>query len=391
LSPSILSPLRTRRVSTVRMPNRTITYDRSTGTGRVRYCGETCIPVGEMDEVPDGQGEMDYEQSRYVGEWDQGKRHGRGVQEWFWTRKVSAKKEKLNSTTGQMEGLPGISEEQLTKKTYHGEWVADKYCGRGVLVKHLGDRTCSVYVGKLRHECAESLAGGCRCACLGKPNGNGVEVFDLQEQQLAQVLSNIQKSHRLASLGEAVCVLGQKVELACGDEAKLEAHEWMGEGAEEIAALCSGHEWQLYSGAWENGKLSGRGVLRTSDNVKIGFFEQDMLNGQGLLRDFVGDPEASPRCGPWQWEGTWKDGTRHGQGVFTEDGEPPFRGVWEDDVVTTRCLTESGWTESAELSVRGSDALSSSGEGDNDLFTPQHNPKKTPQDVVECFCNCVVA
>jgi hypothetical protein len=68
----------------------------------------------------------------------------------------------------------------------------------------------------------------------------------------------------------------------------------------------------------------GIAFSKAQTQVDFGFnFTNDLFNGQGALQCHNGD----------RYEGSWKDGMRHGQGtqIIHQEGLKAYTGIWEKD------------------------------------------------------------
>ena len=78
----------------------------------------------------------------------------------------------------------------------------------------------------------------------------------------------------------------------------------------------------IYEGEWKDGKMHGQGVFRyASGNVYEGEWKDNKRHGQVVYRYADGDV----------YEGEYKDDNMHGQGVYTgPDGSILHNGEWRD-------------------------------------------------------------
>ena len=79
-----------------------------------------------------------------------------------------------------------------------------------------------------------------------------------------------------------------------------------------------------YTGEWKDGERHGQGIFRWPDGPKIvsyvGEYKDGKRHGQGTMTLSDGG----------KYVGEWKDGKGHGQGTMTQPDGKVVKGIWKD-------------------------------------------------------------
>lgn len=80
---------------------------------------------------------------------------------------------------------------------------------------------------------------------------------------------------------------------------------------------------QFYEGEWKDGKKHGYGLYKYYDGtIYEGEWKDGQHHGQGKI-NYGG-------AGDWGYIGGWKDGKKHGQGTYDDVGCSTYTGEWKD-------------------------------------------------------------
>eukprot|EP00927_Polykrikos_kofoidii_P049472 TRINITY_DN43514_c0_g1_i1.p1 TRINITY_DN43514_c0_g1~~TRINITY_DN43514_c0_g1_i1.p1 ORF type:complete len:893 (+),score=172.44 TRINITY_DN43514_c0_g1_i1:151-2829(+) len=115
-------------------------------------------------------------------------------------------------------------------------------------------------------------------------------------------------------------------------------------GMRHGAGVMTWPEGSKYLGQFARGRANGEGeLLRTDGSVYKGQFSEDCMSGEGRMqwRDGVeysgqfmsnrreGHGKMQWSSGRWKsYQGQWKDGVQHGEGVLMNHGDEAFRGIF---------------------------------------------------------------
>jgi len=101
-----------------------------------------------------------------------------------------------------------------------------------------------------------------------------------------------------------------------------------GQGSFTMQKSESGLEWS-YQGQWENGEITGQGVLEQPPFVFKGGFRSGLLDGACTVTD----------NGILRYQGMCKDGKLHGEGtLYTQSGRFLFSGSFERDMIVESAI-----------------------------------------------------
>ena len=87
-----------------------------------------------------------------------------------------------------------------------------------------------------------------------------------------------------------------------------------------------------YRGDTRDGKRHGRGVFTyaATGDTYVGCFENDLFGGFGVMQRRPFLQGGTVHVG-WKYEGTWKDGMRHGAGMQNDGAGELYDGNWVED------------------------------------------------------------
>ncbi|KAJ8414788.1 hypothetical protein AAFF_G00023110 [Aldrovandia affinis] len=109
----------------------------------------------------------------------------------------------------------------------------------------------------------------------------------------------------------------------------------------------------IYDGDWKDGKRNGFGTFSTlqrasKEHVKVysGGWKNDKKDGYGT---YLYSESVYYEAGGNRYEGTWKDGMKHGPGkFFFPDKGQLYEGVWAQDIAKCGTLVDSGRGEASD-------------------------------------------
>ncbi|KAG8461733.1 hypothetical protein KFE25_001351 [Diacronema lutheri] len=293
------------------------------GEGELRLAsGAVCTGHFELDVLHGGRGTMveaDGE-TRYVGEWVRGARHGRGEQTWGgerggfasyaggWEEGLFHGQGTLTMRTGETymggwaAGLRAGDGEARAPKTgewYRGGWAADRYAGKGA--GRFVHADGSVYEG-------ETLNGA--------RHGDGVLVVPPATKGGVDVPGWTYKGrfrdNDVDGRGELVFTDGRR------HVGGFEAGRKHGKGR----FIWAGGDYT--DGTWEQGELVGDSVCRLT------FANGDVYEG-GMRAGSQEGHGVYTRASGHSYSGGWQAGSRHGSGKSTSPNGDWYDGGWERD------------------------------------------------------------
>ena len=245
---------------------------------------------------PEGFGRYTWENNKcYIGQWKNGKKEGKGAK---FNIKFIKNKE---------------NEEEEYTMTYEGEFVNDKYDGKGKYIWKNGE----YYIGewskgerngkgadyykddKIRYE-GDFLNG--------KYHGNGKYILENGEYYIGQFLNGERN-------GEGKLFYNN-------DNIKYDG-EFLNDNLEGEGTYYY-KNGEYYVGHWKGGKKDGKGIVYYSNNeIKYdGNFVNDKLEGYGKYIYENGD----------YYEGEWKNNDRNGKGTeYYKNGNIKHQGIFIND------------------------------------------------------------
>mgnify|MGYP000878675882 FL=1 len=226
------------------------------------------LPLLEPYEVEEG--------AIYIGQWKNGKKHGRGEQIWpdgtyhkgYWRNGVAKGKGRLIHANGNV---------------YEGDWHTDKAHGFGVFARTDGSLYEGEWFEDFQHGYGkESWLDGSQYEgnyYMGTKHGNGKFLW-----------------------GD-----GSKY------EGEFQQNELHGQGVYEWPDKCT------YNGEWKYSKMDGRGTFTWPDGRKyVGEYVQDKKQGFGVFYW----PDGTI------YKGYWEDGKQHGVGSLFNPEGVERKGQW---------------------------------------------------------------
>ena len=253
---------------------------------------------------PEGFGKYTWENKKYyIGQWKNGKKEGKGA------------KFKMQSTRTRSEKNKDNEEPILT---YEGQFVNDKYDGKGKYIWENGE----YYIGewskgerngkgtdyykdnKIRYE-GDFLNG--------KYHGNGKYILENGEYYIGQFLNGERN-------GEGKLYYNN-------DNIKYDG-EFLNDNLEGEGTYYY-KNGEYYVGHWKGGKKDGKGIVYYSNGeIKYdGNFVKDKLEGYGKYIYENGD----------YYEGEWKNNDRNGKGTeYYKNGNIKHQGIFINDKFSSR-------------------------------------------------------
>lgn len=233
------------------------------------------------------------EGDKYEGHWDAGKFHGEGIFLWVLGKEQYEGRwhRGLRQGHGKMQYKNG--------DFYEGEWKAGERWGEGVFVSFNGDRYMCEWVGNKRHG-----KGTVKYANGDKFEGNWVE-----DQREGEAVF----THRSGSVFRGTYV-----------DDKKNGH-----------GVCVYKNGDRFEGLYENGVRCGHGSLECANgDGYIGDWAKDVMHGRGVYtrrhEGVVGMAGIDAENAMGTYEGEFKSGHKHGQGVFEYDNGDIYDGGWAD-------------------------------------------------------------
>ncbi|EAS04950.1 IQ calmodulin-binding motif protein (macronuclear) [Tetrahymena thermophila SB210] len=214
----------------------------------------------------------------YKGQWNNGLRHGRGIQ--FW---------------------PDGS-------VYQGDWVEDMADGKGRLIHPDGD----YYQGDWQKDRAQGIG------IFVHVDGNKYEGEWYQDKQHGQGVEEQQDFIYRGSFQNGLKHGKGKI-IWKNDGTSYEGDFY--EGLMEGTGRFIFQNGKIYNGQWFKSKMHGHGELIYPDGRKYtGSFVEGQKNGLGKMEY----PDGKI------YEGEWKNGKQHGQGQVTTPDGRIGQGYWEE-------------------------------------------------------------
>ncbi|EGR33581.1 protein kinase domain protein [Ichthyophthirius multifiliis] len=216
--------------------------------------------------------------SIYIGQWQNGNRHGRGKQLWvdgsiyegYWKENMAQGKGRLIHSYGD---------------AYIGQWSYDKANGIGVYL----------HVDQAKYE-GEWLDD--------KQNGTGTETWPDGAVYKGDYLNGKKDGY-----GKFVWADGSTY------EGNFKQNNINGKGT---------YQWpdgRMYTGDWVENKMEGKGVFTWKDGRKYeGEYKSDKKHGYGILEW----PDGKT------YKGNWKNGKQHGIGILLIQGQKEKKGEWKN-------------------------------------------------------------
>ena len=212
----------------------------------------------------------------YIGQWKDGKRHGRGTQIW------------------------------PNGARFEGHWKNDKAQGKGRFIHENGD----VYEGDFVND---------------RANGKGVFIHTNGVKYEGEWLEDLQHGMGIETWPDGSFYNGSyskgkkrgKGVYTWADGSRYEG-EWKNNCIDGIG-VYNFADGRRYEGSWENNMMHGEGTYSWADGRKyIGNYVNHKRHGHGTFiwadgRKYVGE---------------WKDGVQHGIGVYTDGSGVERKGEW---------------------------------------------------------------
>ncbi|HFC46357.1 MAG TPA: hypothetical protein ENJ63_00570, partial [Dissulfuribacter thermophilus] len=274
-----------------------------------------CIK-GDCEE---GYGEYVYQNSKYMGEFHNGRRHGKGKRiyndgSWYegeWKR-------------GRMDGKGVYVDAQGNR--YEGTWHKGRRDGKGVLITSDGRRLEVEYKnGELITPLAYEKGGASTSETpVGSPS------------HVSKVFSD--GSTYLGEINDRGQFHGKGVR-TFRDGTSFNG-EWVN-GRPEGEGLIKYSDGAQYKGSWHGGYKAGMGSYKSRNLLYDGGFDESLPNGTGTLKikglgtykgqfangAFNGMGEMHYENGDI-YKGFWKDGRKHGPGTYYFSNGDRFEGEW---------------------------------------------------------------
>jgi len=216
-------------------------------------------------------------QEIYRGEWQNGKRHGKGEQLWpdgsvyqgHWRDDQRYGRGRWIGNDGEM---------------YDGEWRNDQFHKRGVYISKSGVR----YSGDFKE---------------GEKHGMGKEEYTDHTKYEGPFQHGLKEGHGMMTLNDTGVYLGD-----------FKGGKMCGEGVLEWP------DGRKYMGQFRDDKMHGVGEFTWPDGRRYkGEYEYDQKNGQGEF--YWPDTRV--------YKGAFRDNQMHGEGYFTSQSGHTRKGVWD--------------------------------------------------------------
>ena len=250
-------------------------------------------------------------ESKYVGEWREGKKHGQGTQTYLGGNK------------------------------YVGQFKDDEYHGEGVKTYLDGAKEVGKFVeGELyngifydQSGVATTVLAGMRGTYAGDmsngvPNGQGTLNFPNGPQYVGEFKDGDLNGQGTEIFDDEIVYVGEFKDdkyHGQGTYTSPDGGKYVGEwkdGREHGQGTYTGADGEKYIGEFKEGIPHGQGTHTSPDGSKyVGEFKDDEYHGQGTLTF----PHGS------QYVGEWEDGLKHGQGTLTFPDGAQYVGEFKDD------------------------------------------------------------
>ncbi|EAR82699.3 MORN motif protein (macronuclear) [Tetrahymena thermophila SB210] len=253
-----------------------------------------------------GNGVMVYQNGRiYEGQWENDLKHGRGYEIF-----PSGSTYDGYYINGKPEGRGTYK--YANGEIYEGEWINGMKHGSGIWRGNKGDS----YIGEWK---------------FGKTDGYGVHTWlngDRYEGQFKQCLKHGEGTEKFANGDSYIGNYQNGKPEGYGEYYWVNGSFFKGYFKN---GLRHGHGvWKrgpgnsdMYEGEYFNDKKCGYGVFTwSSGNVYKGNYFDDLRNGYGEMYWTDGS----------FYKGQWERGIQHGEGEMCMRGEPPRRGLFENNV-----------------------------------------------------------
>ncbi len=243
--------------------------------------------------------------NKYVGEWKDNKRNGRGTYLFLANNEFKGDKYDGEFKDNDFYGQATYTHADGTK--YVGEYQDDKRNGQGTLTHANGTK----YVGEFKD---------------GKRNGQGTGTLLSGEKYVGEW-----KDGKVLGWGTVYSVNGSIINQGIWADGKLVRSEPVQQATVPVCQGSDASRWSYcfgtvtfpkgdnYSGEWKYGKWNGQGTFTFVDGNKyVGEYKDDKRNGQGIYTYANGE----------KYVGEFKDNEFYGQGTFYYLGGTKYVGEW---------------------------------------------------------------
>ena len=89
----------------------------------------------------------------------------------------------------------------------------------------------------------------------------------------------------------------------------------------------------MYDGEWVDGRRWGKGTYTYANGDQyIGEFDNDQWHGFGVhTKAAYKDPKTGEQIDGWRYEGTFQEGSKHGEGLLLTGDGGSYEGEFADD------------------------------------------------------------